>query len=161
MNITVHTDGACRGNQFDKNLGAWAYHIEGAMNMGYFTHGTAKAVENTTNNRMELTAVIKALEWFIAQPSSLAFQNYAKITVYSDSTYVIMGINAWSKGWEKKNWKDVKNVDLWKQLIDLKNKFNDISFRHIAGHSGNKLNDLVDSMCNEAMDNFENQQKRN
>lgn len=146
MNIEIYTDGACRGNQFNKNLGAWAYYKD--------RYCYAKGIqENTTNNIMELTAVIKALEML-----ALNKRFNDKITIYSDSTYVIMGINVWYKGWIKKNWKGVKNVELWKKLLTEKMKFARITFQHIPGHSGNIGNETVDKLCNEAMDKYEKEQ---
>lgn len=147
MKINIYTDGACRGNQFRENFGAWAYLID-YNNKAYMT-GQSSIIQNTTNNIMELTAVIKALEYLtnITDPKT-------KITVYSDSTYIVMGINVWYKGWIKKNWKDVKNVELWKRLLELQNNFYNITFQHIPGHSGNTGNEYVDKLCNEVMDGF-------
>lgn len=153
MNIEIYTDGACRGNQFDQNLGAWAYLItyNNAGKTYYY-----KVEKNTTNNIMELTAVIEALDKLYKFSEDIAKTD--NITVYSDSTYVVMGITTWFKGWIKNNWKHVKNAELWKRLFELKNKFKNIKFQHIFGHSGNKGNEFVDSLCNKAMDDFEKEQ---
>lgn len=101
--ITIYTDGACRGNQKAENLGAWAYH------MSCPEEGRVKedcgAEPNTTNNKMELQAVINALR-VLKEPAKLH-----QIKVFSDSQYVISGINEWCSGWMNKGWKDVKNAE--------------------------------------------------
>lgn len=148
MKIEVYTDGACRGNQFEVNIGAWAYYIKAKTSHKEYFAENCNVAGNTTNNIMELTAVIEALKTL---SDTNAYND--EITVYSDSTYVVMGITAWFKGWIKKNWKDVKNKELWIKLLHSKNKFTNIRFQHVAGHSGNKHNEYVDRLCNEAMDN--------
>lgn len=141
--ITIYTDGACRNNQSRENIGAWAYYAV----YDDLTAEHAKAVPNTTNNRMELTAVIEALKEALTDSDE-------PITLYSDSTYVIQGVNEWYKGWIKKNWKGVANIDLWKQFLALKANFKNITFTHIRGHAGHKENEYVDELCNNAMDNY-------
>ena len=160
MRYTIYTDGACRGNQFKENIGAWAYNILGyetdrAKPMKGVRNATSfGVVQNTTNNIMELTSVIKALERI-----QKCADTDDHIIVCSDSTYVVMGITVWYKGWIRKNWKDVKNPALWQRLIQLKTQFPNIEFRHVPGHAGNENNEYVDAICNQAMDTFENQLK--
>lgn len=151
MNYEVYTDGACRGNQFDQNLGAWAYLIRKVYDPVLSENKESSyATLNTTNNIMELTAVIRALEHLATLK---AYDE--KITIYSDSTYVVMGATIWYKGWIKKNWKNVKNVDLWKSLLAELARFKNLTFQHVTGHSGNRYNEYVDHLCNKAMDDFD------
>ena len=136
--IKLYTDGACRGNQFRENKGAWAYllladsecHLKGCSTP--IRHEESGAVNNTTNNRMELTAVIEGLK--------RAFTT--EVTVYSDSEYVVNTIN--------QNWKRRKNLDLWLELDKLID--DKTTFKHVKGHSNNKYNNYVDSLCNKKLD---------
>jgi ribonuclease HI len=94
---------------------------------------------NTTNNRMELTAVIKALE---------ALKEPCEIELYSDSTYVLKGLNEWLENWIKKDFKKVKNVDLWKQYIEV-SKPHKIHINWVKGHSGHTENEICDKIAKE------------
>lgn len=157
MKIEIYTDGACRGNQFDKNVGAWAYKITIIFGGKENILKSSDAVANTTNNIMELTAVRNAL-----QVIKTKYIHGNTITVYSDSTYVVMGMNAWASSWINRHFKGVKNAELWKELIALRTELgrwgNNIIFKHVTGHSGNPDNEYVDKLCNEAMDKFEKEQ---
>ena len=139
--IVVYTDGGWHNTE--EAVGAWAYHIT-------FPDGTVKedvgVMASTTNNRMEMRAVIKALEKIEPGPN---------IKVYSDSQYVIKGITVWSKHWQRNGWvtsegKPVKNRDLWKPLLELYKKHN-VIFEHVKGHNGNPRNEYVDRLCASAM----------
>ena len=106
------------------------------------------AEQNTTNNKMELTASIKALEALTSSDIS--------VDLYTDSKYVIQGINEWIDNWKAKNWKNankktVKNIELWKRLDELNQKFS-INWHWVKGHSDDPGNDMADSLANEAMD---------
>ena len=118
--IVIHTDGACRGNP---GPGGWAAVIQQNGNQQIISG----ADRHTTNNRMEMTAVIKGLE--TVDPS-------AKVLISSDSTYVV---NTMTKGWKRK-----ANHDLWEQLDRLVSG-RDISWRWVRGHSGDPGNELADS----------------
>ena len=101
---------------------------------------------------MELTASIKALEYCTEQEEKQTSLKHIKI--FTDSTYVKDGITVWIKNWEKNNWKtadkkNVKNVDLWKQLKDL-TKSNQIEWSWVKGHSDDPMNDLADSLAKKA-----------
>lgn len=145
--IEIYTDGACRNNQNSSNIGAWAYW------MHCFEENIEKedyAIEfNTTNNKMELTAVIKALQ-ALKEPAKKH-----KILVYSDSQYVVSGVSNWSTSWIAKGWKNVKNSNLWQQLLALISQYSNIEFIKVSGHSNNTKNDYVDLLCNKAMDQKE------
>lgn len=142
--ITIYADGACRGNGSVDNIGAYAYLLRFKNNEKTFV----KVVPQTTNNIMELTAVIKALSAIKASATDFP------IKVYSDSQYVIKGINEWSKGWVAKNFNGVKNADLWKELLSKIKQFSNIEFIWVKGHSNSDDNNIVDRLCNEAMDDF-------
>ncbi len=139
--IEIFTDGACRGNP---GPGGW-----GAL-LRYQQHEKkllGSAVE-TTNNRMELTAVIEAL-------ASLRNDRIA-VTVTTDSRYVMDGIQKWLPAWKQRDWKTaarkpVKNVDLWKQLDALVQQF-EIQWKWVKGHSGHPENEMADQLANDAID---------
>ena len=146
MELEIYTDGACTGNP---GPGGWsAVIISDSKKIELF--GGEKL---TTNNKMELTAAIKALEYCV----KLKKNNFLlkKIRIYTDSTYVKDGITIWINKWEKNNWKtsdkkNVKNVDLWKKLKDLV-KMKHVEWNWIKGHSDDPLNDLVDRLAKKAV----------
>ena len=145
MEIKIYTDGACVGNP---GPGGWAAIIL-MENEKKELFGGEKL---TTNNRMELTAAIKALEYCDAQEGKL--QSLKQIRIYTDSTYVKEGITVWINNWEKNNWKtadkkNVKNIDLWKKLKELVES-NQIEWHWIKGHSEDPMNDLADKLAKEA-----------
>ena len=145
MKIKIYTDGACVGNP---GPGGWAAII--------FLENYKKEIfggeKLTTNNRMELMATIKALEYCKNQiDKSVTSKN---IEIYTDSTYVKEGITSWIKNWEKNNWKtaskkNVKNVDLWKKLKELV-KSSSIEWKWVKGHSNDPMNDLADELAKKA-----------
>ena len=141
--ILIYTDGGCRGNPGIGGWGVW-------LRYGEHEKKLSGAEKDTTNNRMELMAAIKALEEI--KSSSI------HIDLYTDSKYVMNGITQWIVGWKKKNWKTaakkpVKNVDLWQTLDELNQK-HQVSWFWVKGHSGDEGNDTVDLLANQAMDNF-------
>ena len=145
MNITIYTDGACTGNP---GPGGWAAIIL-FDNKKKELFGGEKL---TTNNRMELTAAIKALEYFGKKEGEQP--SLKQIKIYTDSKYVKEGITDWINIWEKNNWKtkdkkNVKNIDLWKKLKELSTS-NKIEWQWIKGHSNNPMNDLVDNLAKKA-----------
>lgn len=140
--VELFTDGACSGNP---GPGGWGFLLRHPK--------TGKSIERsggdkmTTNNRMELAAVIEGLT-VLTRPSV--------VELYSDSQYVLNGLKQWMAGWKKKGWKTaskqpVKNVDLWKQLDQLKNG-HDIRFNWVRGHAGHPENERVDDLAVEARD---------
>ena len=145
MEIKIYTDGACVGNP---GPGGWAAIIL-LENEKKELFGGEKL---TTNNRMELTAAIKALEYCAKQEGKQLSSKHVRI--FTDSTYVKEGITVWINGWEKNNWKtadkkNVKNVDLWKRLKELV-KSNQVEWNWIKGHSEDPMNDLADKLAKEA-----------
>ena len=142
MEIKIYTDGACVGNP---GPGGWAAIVL-LENGKKELFGGEKL---TTNNRMELTAAIKALEYCATQEEKQP--SFKHIRIFTDSTYVKEGITVWINSWEKNNWKtadkkNVKNIDLWKRLKEL-TKSNQIEWNWIKGHSDNPMNDLADKLA--------------
>lgn len=138
--VTIYTDGACRGNP---GPGGWGASLEHGDNQRLLYGGEL----NTTNNRMELTAVIRALE---------ALKFNCQIELYTDSKYVLQGITEWMANWKKRNWrtadkKPVKNVDLWQELDVLVSE-HDINWHWVKGHSGHPGNELADQLANKGID---------
>lgn len=128
----VFTDGACLGNP---GPGGWAWAVpDGAYASG--------AADHTTNQRMEVNAVLEALR---ALPGP--------VEVVSDSTYVVNCFrDRWWAGWIRRGWtnsakKPVANRDLWEPLVELYRERGDVTFRWVKGHSGNRMNDLVDELA--------------
>lgn len=138
--LEIYTDGACRGNPGPGGWGALLIAGERRKLM----HGGAA---ESTNNRMELTAVIEALN---------ALQGKRKLTLYTDSKYVLDGINSWIEGWKARGWKTaakkpVKNQDLWEALDKARNR-HDIDWQWVKGHAGNKGNETADELANLGID---------
>ena len=134
--ITVYTDGACSGNP---GKGGWGVVILENNKDEIFLNG---GNDNTTNNRMELTAAIEALKHY---------QNREDITLITDSKYVKDGIQSWIQNWKKNGWKTaakkpVKNKELWVELDDLITKHN-INWEWVKGHAGNKHNEKADYLA--------------
>ena len=145
MEVDIYTDGACVGNP---GPGGWAAMIISKNKKKQLCGGE----KLTTNNRMELTAAIKALEYCSRQDEKLPTLRQFK--VYTDSIYLKEGITVWINNWEKNNWKtadkkNVKNVDLWKKLKGLV-KSSPIEWCWIKGHSENPMNDLADRLAKKA-----------
>ena len=145
MEIKIYTDGACIGNP---GPGGWAAIILIEDKKKEIFGGE----KLTTNNRMELTAAIKALEYCENQEEKQL--SLKQIKIYTDSTYVKEGITLWINNWEKNNWKtadkkNVKNVDLWKKLKEM-GKSKQIDWLLIKGHAENPMNELPDKLAKQA-----------
>lgn len=146
--VIMYTDGGCRGNQVENNVGGWGVVIKYKEQMKELYGNDV----NTTNNKMELTAVIEGLKALKV--------NTVDIEVYLDSNYVLQGITQWIHNWKKKGWKTaskkpVENKELWIELDDLRNQFNSVEFIKVKGHAGVELNELADQLVNRAMDEIE------
>lgn len=141
MTITIYTDGACKGNgQQSPTPGGWGAILINASNRQLHIAGHSP---DTTNQRMELTAAIKALE---------ALNRPLSVNLYTDSKYLQQGLTEWLPNWKANNWKTsqnkpIANADLWERLDDL-NSTHDITIHWIRGHSGNQLNESADSLAN-------------
>ena len=138
--VIIYTDGACRGNP---GPGGWGVLIE----YGELSKQLYGGDVSTTNNKMELTAAIMALKE-IKEP--------CEIILYTDSKYVLQGIEEWIHNWKKRGWrgankKPVKNIDLWKKLDELRDKHN-IKWNWVKGHSGDPGNETADMLANRGID---------
>ena len=137
--IYIYSDGACKGNP---GPGGWGALLVYAGHRKEISGGEA----NTTNNRMEMTAVIRALE-SLKRPST--------VEVHTDSQYVQKGISEWMSGWKRRNWhtadgKPVKNQDLWLQL-DALSQLHRIEWKWVRGHAGHPENERADALANQGV----------
>lgn len=134
--VEIYTDGACKGNP---GAGGWG----ALLRFGGKTRELYGGEEHTTNNRMEMTAVIRALESL--QPGS-------HVRLHTDSQYVQQGISEWIHAWKKRGWrtadkKPVKNEDLWRRLDELAHE-HEIEWLWVRGHDGNPGNERADELAN-------------
>jgi ribonuclease HI len=136
--IEIYTDGACKGNP---GPGGWGVLMQSGTTRKELYGGEP----STTNNRMEMMAVIQALE---------ALKRPCAVTLYLDSQYVLKGITEWMPGWKAKGWRTaskqpVKNVELWKRLDDLLQRGGHvIDWRWVRGHNGDPGNERADALAN-------------
>jgi ribonuclease HI len=138
--ITIYTDGACKGNPGPGGWGAVLRSGEHERHM----HGGA---DLTTNNRMEMSAVIHALR---------ALKQRSSVALYTDSQYVQKGVTEWLEGWKKRQWRTasrepVKNADLWQEL-DALLPDHQISWHWVRGHNGHPGNELADTLANRGVE---------
>lgn len=147
MNVTIYTDGSARGNPGPGGYGAVLRYT--APSGKEHVLELSRGYERTTNNRMELMAVIAALE-VLNRPCT--------VELHSDSQYVVNAFNKhWIEGWIKRGWKTagkkpVKNPDLWKRLLEAK-QAHDVTFVWVKGHAGNTFNERCDQLATSAADN--------
>lgn len=135
--VEIFTDGACKGNP---GPGGWA----ALLRMGKHEKELSGSEPETTNNRMEMTAVIRALA---------ALTEACDVSLYTDSKYVIDGITKWIEGWQKRGWKTaakkpVLNEDLWRQMLNEVGRHK-ITWHWVKGHNGHPENERVDQMASE------------
>ncbi|WP_179408431.1 ribonuclease HI [Novosphingobium marinum] len=136
--IDIFTDGACKGNP---GPGGWGV----LLRMGRHEKELAGSDPSTTNNRMEMTAVVKALNALI-EPCD--------VTIHTDSRYVIDGMTKWIEGWQRKGWinaskQPVRNADLWHDLIEAAQPHR-VQWEWVKGHSGHPENERVDKLASDA-----------
>ena len=142
QHIVIYTDGACKGNPGPGGWGA-------LLSMGETEKEIFGGELGTTNNRMEMTAVIEALA---------ALKRPCQITLYLDSQYVLKGITEWIEGWKARGWRTaakapVKNVDLWQQLDALLvSSGHKIDWRWVRGHNGDPGNERADALANKGVE---------
>ena len=140
VKVVIYTDGACRGNP---GPGGWGVVLRYQGNLK-----TLKGFDpETTNNRMELTAVIEGFR---------ALTRSCDIELHTDSKYVMQGVNEWLSNWKRNGWKTaakkpVKNIDLWQQLDDEVAR-HEIDWNWVKGHSGIEDNEFADQLANAAID---------
>ena len=146
MQVDIFTDGSARGNPGPGGYGAVMRFVDGAGKV--HEKELSQGYEHTTNNRMELMAVIAGLE---------ALKRPCDVTLYSDSQYVVNAFNQhWVDGWLKRGWKNsqkqpVKNDDLWKRLLAAKEP-HDVTFVWVKGHAGHPENERCDELATTAAD---------
>ena len=145
--ITIYTDGASRGNPGPGGWGGIIASDEKIVEIG-------GSESHTTNNRMELTAAIRSLEFTI---SNSQFSNQP-IQIYTDSEYVTKGMTEWIMRWQKKGWKTagrkpVLNQDLWRRLLKL-TEGREVKWKYVAGHAGVTLNERADEIATTFADNL-------
>jgi len=151
--LKIYTDGGCSGNP---GPGGWAYVMVQQTFQGFHIIAQNKGGEkDTTNNRMELRAVIEALRALKTMDG--VTRNAA---VHTDSQYVQKGITEWIHAWKRNSWrtsdkKPVKNKELWLELDSLSGEFS-LKWEWIKGHAGNKYNELCDAMTQEAIEEIRN-----
>ena len=138
--VDIYTDGACKGNP---GIGGWGALLQYDGKTRELYGGDAR----TTNNRMELTAVIRALE---------ALKRRCRVRLHTDSQYVQLGITTWIHDWKKRGWrtadkKPVKNADLWRELDALAGE-HDIEWIWVRGHSGHDGNERADELANRGVE---------
>lgn len=138
--VTIYTDGACKGNPGPGGWGAW-------LRTGEHEKELFGGERQTTNNRMELTAVIEALT---------TLKRSCDVIVYTDSQYVRQGITEWIHGWKTRGWKTadkkpVKNADLWQRLDALRN-LHQVDWRWVKGHAGDPGNERADALANRGVE---------
>jgi ribonuclease HI len=134
--VRIYTDGACKGNP---GPGGWGALLRSGTRERELYGGEPA----TTNNRMELTAVIRALA---------ALKQRSRVEVYTDSEYVMKGITEWLAAWKRRGWKTadrkpVKNVDLWRELDELAGR-HEVSWHWVRGHAGHPENERADALAN-------------
>ncbi|NIP88144.1 MAG: ribonuclease HI [Gammaproteobacteria bacterium] len=138
--VTIHTDGACRGNP---GPGGWGVVLRSGSHMKELSG----AEPETTNNRMELTAAIRALQ---------ALRRPCRVTLVTDSEYLRKGITEWLDAWKRRGWrtsarKPVKNSELWQSLEEAAQR-HDVTWRWVKAHAGNADNERADALANLAID---------
>ncbi len=138
--VELYTDGACRGNPGPGGWGAILVY-------GKHKREMCGGEPESTNNRMELMAVIQGLA---------ALNRHCPVTITTDSKYVMQGIQSWIQNWKKNGWKTaakkpVKNVELWQQLDAEVNK-HQVSWQWVKGHSGHPMNERADALANLGID---------
>ena len=146
--VVIYTDGACSGNP---GVGGWGAVLCYGNNKKEISGFDA----NSTNNKMELTAIIKALEQLKKQ---------CEVVVFTDSKYVKDGITQWIIGWQQNDWKnskkeEVKNKHLWLKLLELSNQHN-IQWNWVKGHAENEYNNRADFLATNEIKNFKNKLKK-
>jgi len=146
--VIIHTDGACSGNP---GPGGWGAVLQYGSTVKELKGGEAL----TTNNRMELTAAIEALN---------ALKRACHVELHTDSVYVKDGLTKWIHGWKKNGWrtsdkKPVKNLELW-QALDLAVARHVIDWRWVKGHNGDAMNERADELANEGMAPFKPKKRK-
>lgn len=145
--VEIFTDGACKGNP---GIGGWGALLQYNGKLRELCGGELE----TTNNRMELTAAIKALA---------ALKRPCRVVLHTDSKYVQQGISEWVHNWKKRGWKTadkkpVKNEDLWRQLDELAN-LHEVQWKWVKGHAGHDGNERADQLANLGIEQLQSEER--
>lgn len=146
--LFLFTDGACRGNP---GPGAWAFLVQDAS--GEVLDESAQALTHTTNNRMEIQAVLEGIVRLVELQKGAA----GEIHIFSDSKYVVDGAVSWMPNWKRRGWKKAdkktpENLDLWQRMDELLESLRHYQFHWVKGHAGHPQNEYVDKLANLALD---------
>jgi len=150
--VAIFSDGACRGNP---GVGAWACMAQNATGEILFESSGVDA--NTTNNRMELEGVISGLKYLIDERGGISQTGKLEVHVYTDSKYIVDGMNQWIQGWKQRGWRKAdnkvpENLEYWKRLDEITSFYWSVGFHWVKGHSGHPQNEHCDRLCNQAID---------
>lgn len=151
--IAIYSDGACRGNP---GPGAWG--CLGQNEKGDVLFERSGFSEETTNNRMEMTGAVEALkETTFVLVERWADCKNSDVILYTDSKYIVDGMNSWLAGWKARGWKKAdkktpENVELWQSLDFYQDKFKSLTFKWVKGHAGHPQNERCDQLANICLD---------
>lgn len=147
--LRIYTDGACIGNGMRENIGGWCFVVVGKDGLLY---EKCEVDFNTTNNRQEITAVLRCLQYCHENKIS-------DFIVYCDSQYVVNGFNDWMHKWRAKQWvrgkpaMPIPNIDLWKEMYRTRFLFDKVNLKWVRGHNGNEWNEYADQLIEYKMAN--------
>lgn len=150
MKVDIFTDGGSRQNGSPEAISGYGVILIYGEHIKEYYEGFLQK----TNNQMEIMGVIKGL--------SMLKREDVEVEVFTDSAYVVGAMTTWYKDWIKKGWKNskkkpVENRELWEELIELKDRFKNVTFTKVKGHSGHVWNERADELANKAMDEIENE----
>ncbi len=151
VDFYLYSDGACRGNP---GIGSWASIALNAKGETLFE--ACSLDDHTTNNKMELTGALKAMELLLDYAKDEKISDFSA-ALYTDSKYVSEGMNSWRHNWKKRGWKKsdggaVQNLELWKSLDEVSQNFSSLKFNWVKGHNNHPQNERCDELCNEVLD---------
>jgi len=149
--VMVFSDGACRGNP---GPGSYGYLVQDET--GEYLGRGSQAFRDTTNNRMELLGAIKGIEWAAKYLHKEGLDG-AGIYIFSDSKYLVEGMEKWVPGWKRRGWKKAdkkapENIEMWKELDRLATKLKKLKFYWVKGHAGHPQNEFCDQIANDILD---------
>jgi len=151
VDFYLYSDGACRGNP---GIGSWASIALNSKGETLFE--ACSLDDHTTNNKMELTGALKAMELILDYAKDEGIKDFSA-ALYTDSKYVSEGMNSWRHNWKKRGWKKsdgsaLQNLELWKSLDELSQRFSNLKFNWVKGHNNHPQNERCDELCNEVLD---------
>lgn len=149
-NVAIFSDGACRGNP---GPGAWACVAQD--HTGHIIFELSEVDQLTTNNKMELSGALEGMRYLKHKLNDVKMID---LHVYTDSQYLVNGMNSWVEGWKRRGWKKAdnkvpENVEIWQQLDAMKEAYKSVKFHWVKGHAGHPQNEFCDKLANIALDN--------